>query len=338
MGIYYLGQFPPPYGGVTVKNALLFKVLGNRIPIKKLGFRDVSSVKILLLLLTSRTELFLLGFGNERLQRGLVCLLAHVRPSVLNRCSLIAMGGMLPSHLSKDKRYKIACSKLRHIYVETNGMADKMAELGLCNVSIYPNCRERPLKARFLKATELPLRCVSFSLVGPEKGADVILGAAERLQDVEFHFYGRIQQDYKRGFEARVSSLPNVFYHGVFDSVENDVVTELAKYDLHLFPTRCSTEGVPGVLVETKIAAVPSVVSDVSYNAELVKDGSEGVVLSECRVESLMMAIEGLRDDLDTLDKLKAGALASSERFYADQYINLILSGLSEAPRNGGQK
>lgn len=338
MGIYYLGQFPPPYGGVTVKNALLFKVLGNRIPIKKLGFRDESSVKILLLLLTSRTDLFLLGFGNERLQRSLVCLLARVRPSVLKRCSLIAMGGMLPNHLSEDERYVNACSKLRQIYVETNSMADKMAELGFCNVSVYPNCRERPPKAQLPKATELPIKCVSCSLISPEKGADVILDAADRLRDVEFHFYGRIQQNYEESFKTIASSLPNVFYHGVFDSVRNDVIAELAQYDLHLFPTRWPNEGVPGVLVETKMAAIPSIVSNICYNAELVKDGSEGIVLSEYGVESLTMAIGNLRDDLDTLDKLKAGALASSERFYADQYINLILSGLYEAPRNGGQK
>ena len=329
MGVYYLGQFPPPYGGVTVKNALLFKSLAGRIPIKKLEFRDESSVKILLLLLTSRTDYFFLGFGNERLQRGLVCLLARVRPSVLKRCSLIAMGGMLPNRLLKDKRYENACSKLKQIYVETISMADRMAELGFCNVTVYPNCRERPPKAQLSKVTKLPLKCVSFSLISQEKGADVILGAAERLQDVEFHFYGRIQQNYEESFETRVSSLPNVFYHGVFDSVKNDVTAELAKYDLHLFPTRWPNEGVPGVLVETKMAAVPSIVSNICYNAELVIDGSEGIVLDECGAEALVMAIGSLKDNLSALDKLKVGALASSERFYTDQYIDLIIGNLS---------
>mgnify|MGYP006991257518 CR=1 FL=1 len=41
MKVYYLGQFPPPYGGVTVKNALLAEALADRVPVEKVGFRDV---------------------------------------------------------------------------------------------------------------------------------------------------------------------------------------------------------------------------------------------------------------------------------------------------------
>ena len=50
MKVYYLGQFPPPYGGVTVKNALLAEALADRVPVEKVGFRDVGTVKIVRLL------------------------------------------------------------------------------------------------------------------------------------------------------------------------------------------------------------------------------------------------------------------------------------------------
>jgi len=60
--VYYLGQFPPPYGGVTVKNALLAEALADRVPVEKVGFRDVGTVKIVRLLMTSKDGLFMLGY------------------------------------------------------------------------------------------------------------------------------------------------------------------------------------------------------------------------------------------------------------------------------------
>ena len=47
MTVYYLGQFPPPYGGVTVKNALLREELSKHIAIEVLSFRETSLVHIL---------------------------------------------------------------------------------------------------------------------------------------------------------------------------------------------------------------------------------------------------------------------------------------------------
>lgn len=105
MKVYYLGQFPPPYGGVTVKNALLAEALADRVPVEKVGFRDEGIVKIIRLLMTSKDGLFVLGFGNARMQRILLCLLSIVRPSVLSRCYLMAMGG--PSSEPFVERFSI---------------------------------------------------------------------------------------------------------------------------------------------------------------------------------------------------------------------------------------
>ena len=138
MKVYYLGQFPPPYGGVTVKNALLAEALADRVPVEKVGFRDEGIVKIIRLLMTSKDGLFVLGFGNARMQRTLLCLLSIVRPSVLSRCYLMAMGGLLPSHLSSDLAYRKACAKLGRIYVETKTMCNAARNLGLDNVRRAP--------------------------------------------------------------------------------------------------------------------------------------------------------------------------------------------------------
>lgn len=174
------------------------------------------------------------------------------------------------------------------------------------------------------------LRCVFFSLVSPEKGADVVLGAARRLPGVDFDFYGRLDKTFEHQFLAGVDSLDNVKYRGVFDSVEDDPVKELNGYDLHLFPSRWPNEGVPGVLVETKMAAVPSIVSDICYNSEIVRDGSEGIVLDNCTDAALAQAIESLDSDRVLLDSMKQAALESAERFYIDRYIGWLIADLLE--------
>lgn len=170
------------------------------------------------------------------------------------------------------------------------------------------------------------LKCVFFSLVSPDKGIDLVLDAAKSLEGVDFYVYGRIEQGYE-GFSGIVDGLANVQYMGVFDSVDGDVISELNKYDLHLFPSRWPNEGVP---VETKMAAVPSIVSAICYNAELVVDGVEGLVLEENTAEALTRAIASLDSDRDRLDAMKAASLKSAERFYIDRYIDWLVADLND--------
>lgn len=174
------------------------------------------------------------------------------------------------------------------------------------------------------------LECVFFSLVGRDKGADLVLDAAEALPHVGFTFYGRIDRAFEREFGRRAAALANAEYRGVFDSVTADPVTELNRYDLHLLPTRWPNEGVPGVLVETKMAAVPSVVSNICYNAELVRDGIEGIVLPECTAGALAEIIAALDADRERLDAMKQAALDSAERFYIDRYVDWLAADLME--------
>lgn len=338
MATFYLGQFPPPYGGVTVKNALLYDSLAKCISIEKLEFRKTRTTAILGKLMTSKTDFFVIGFGNAELQRYLLCAMSIVRQSILSRCVLIAMGGKFSENVGKTKRYLKACSQLKGIYVETESMAVAAKKMGLKNVRVFPNCRKRLEQGVHVGRSETGspssllnrrLSCVFFSLVSPDKGIDLVLEAAERLPTIDFAIYGRIEDDYEE-FQPRVNELDNVTYMGVFDSVKGDAVTELNKYDIHLFPTRWPNEGVPGVLVETKMAAVPSIVSDICYNAELVCDGVEGIVLRQNTAHDLVEAISLLDADRERLNAMKASALESAERFYIDKYIDRLVSDLTE--------
>ena len=41
MAIYYLGTFPPEYGGVTVKNQNLYSALSKKIEIDRVDFSEI---------------------------------------------------------------------------------------------------------------------------------------------------------------------------------------------------------------------------------------------------------------------------------------------------------
>lgn len=328
----YIGSFPPPYGGVTVKNALLYKHLSSRLIIDQI---DLSSVKKLELkslcclarALISRKGSIVLGVSADWRYR-LTNFLYRFNRKKMNRSFLVVMGGKVPG----NKSYIEKMNGFKQVYVETQSMRIAFEELGALNVSVYPNCRERPAVPVKIKPSVGRLSSVFFSLISPDKGVELILNASDMVPDVDFHLYGRIEGGYEACFTDELAKRKNVWYHGVFDSVEGDVVSELNKYDIHLFPTRWANEGVPGVLVETKMAAVPSIVSDICYNAELVRDGIEGIVLRENTADNLVEAISLLDGDRERLDAMKASALESAERFYLDNYIDWLISDLTEEP------
>ena len=155
-----------------------------------------------------------------------------------------------------------------------------------------------------------------------------MLEPANSLPKVAFHFYGRVDSGFKQRFEAGQFGLPNVECHGVFDSVSGDVPAELSRYDLPLLPASSPNEGVPGVLVETKIAAVPPIESDCCHNAEVVKDEIDGIVLEECAARNLSPAIAVSTRTANRLDETKRAPI-SAERFNIDCYVDLIVSELA---------
>lgn len=155
-----------------------------------------------------------------------------------------------------------------------------------------------------------------------------MLETANGLPEVAFHFYGRVDSGFKQRFGAGQFGLPNVEYHGVFDSVPGDVRAKLSRYDLPLLPASSPNEGVPEVLVETKIAAVPPIASDCCHNAEIVKDKIDGIVLEKCAARNLSPAIAVSTRMANRLDETKR-APVSAERFYIDCYVDLIASELA---------
>ena len=336
MKIRYIGNFPPPYGGVTIKNKLLFDILSQRAPVIRFAEwkhipKKVHQLFNMLLALVSRNPL-IIGISAVGGKSKLLTRLLYVcNRRTMQKSLYFMMGGLEAGRIAANPEELKWYGNYRQIYVETRTMAACLQNAGLTNVGFYPNCRRKPDQPITVSDNRRgPLKCVFFSLIQPMKGADNILAAAELLPDVEFTFWGHISPEYKDEFLSKIENRPNVKYLGVFSGSSEAVYAELANHDLLLLPTKWASEGVPGILPEAKIAGIPAIVSNMSYNAELIEDKVAGTVLHENTSEALAEAIRRYDTDRELLLRHKENALRSADGFFIETYLEEILSQLAD--------
>lgn len=196
--IFYLGSFPPPYGGVKIKNKYLFQELQKCIgkDIKKL---DTSTIKhnsmlrcyALAKCCSHLKDIWIVGTA-AKYRRRITMLLNHYFPFILRKSILIVMGGgNFTQTIREDTAYINALQKYRCIYVETSSMKMVLHSVNITHTSIYPNCRKRPdTMLKIHSNVNGSFKCVFFSQISIEKGIDIVLEAARRLSSVKFDIWG----------------------------------------------------------------------------------------------------------------------------------------------------
>lgn len=329
-----MGAFPPGYGGVTIKNLNLYTALCEIIEVSKIDFNRIKRedfkelIKFLLALL-GRNNKFIIGVSGKNTRRNLCKVLYYLNRTAMQSSIIMIMGGTAATDISNDRAYTKYMSRYKKIYVETVGMMKTLEKAGLKNVAIYPNCRFRP-KGVIEFTEHFNSSCVFFSLISPDKGVDEIIEAAKCLPDVEFHFYGPIKENYKQYFETVVASSNNMRYHGIYKGNDEQKYEELRQYDLLLLPTHWYAEGVPGILVEAKIAGLVPIVTDHNFNKEIVHNEIDGIVIpvgATTRME-LIKSISSLKNDHERYLRLKKGSIASASDYYIDSYLKEISESL----------
>ena len=330
--ILYYGGFPPPYGGVTIKNKLLYEHLVRELPITKMDTLKAKKNPALLAYQTIRLVLHRKGkyivATSAASRKRITMLLWRFNRKAMANSIVMVMGGSVAEDVGSDPAFLKAMGAYKQLYVETASMKEKLEAQGLSNVSVYPNCRTDS-RVDGIRPTGDRLRCLFFSRISPEKGADVVLQAARLTPDIQYDFYGQADADYEESFLAEVDTLSNVSYHGVFASDGSNIYSLMHSYDFLLLPTCYADEGVPGVLVEAKIAALPAIVSNASYNAEIVKHGISGLVLTERTGQCLGGTLEELTEAPHRVNELKQGALESAQDYLIENHLAAITAQLT---------
>ena len=329
MKIYYIGSFPPTYGGVTIKNKNLYEALQGRLDIRRIDMNRIKRGNIREMLRFGWAMLtghqYIIGLAGQKNRRQFTKLMYRFKRKAMERSILFVMGGIVDDVVDAGVDFVRMFNTYAKTYVELPGMLAKLCDAGVTNCSIYPNARPRPSHLFSPMAGEEPLKCVFFSIIQPEKGVDLILQAARKLPRVLFHFYGEIKKDYEQDFYAAVREASNVAYHGVFSGSADAVYQELGQYDVLLLPTRWKAEGLPGILVEAKIAGLPAVVNDHNFNREIVSHGQDGLVISEITADKLVTAIKELDCDREQLLAMKYTARKMAEEYYIENYVEDVI-------------
>ena len=334
MAIYYIGSFPPSYGGVTIKNKNLYEALPGNLDVRKIDMNRIKGgdvwemLRLAWAMLTGKQ--YIIGLAGQKNRRQFTKLMYRFKRKAMGRSVMLVMGGVVEDMIQAGPDFLAKMNIYRRVYLEFPGMAQKLEAAGMTNAAVYPNGRPRPAEFPPIVTGKDALRCVFFSQIEPDKGVDRILEAAKELSTVQFHFYGRIIPSYQETFMDEIEKLENVQYHGVFTGASGDVYQELARYDVLLLPTRCRTEGLPGILIEAKIAGLPCVISDINYNREVVTDGIDGVILSEDTAQTLVRAICTLDHDRDLLSAMKHSSRESAEQYYIDVCAKNVIQDLLE--------
>lgn len=284
-------------------------------------------------------QIISVAFGNSPLVIGVgsnsnLQLLSRVYSVVgckrSRKAIVIAMGGSLHEYAHLRPRFLSDLSKFSKVFVETNEMARGLASEGLENVSVFPNCRIRPKTRKKPGHARGRLKCLYYSNICPEKGSDVALTVAEALPNLDLDFWGEfLDNGYRAKFLSRIEALPNCSYRGVYKASHEDIYELISSYDLLLFPSMWKHEGVPGVLVESKVAGVPAIVFNNNFNSEIVVNAEEGLVIARGDVKGFINEVRDLDFDRPKLFALAEGAYKSAERFFLDAYTDELLRAMA---------
>lgn len=336
--IVFIGELPPPYGGVAVKDKLVYQEVYRELGTEMIDLveckRQPLKIPVIFLKIVIRMvkrKKIIIGVGTLKRRKILLQMqkLFGGKDSLKN-IVLLGMGGRIHEVDAEDTRMRQLMQKIGSVWVETEGMISRMKALGIEQTFLFPNCRTDEGSIPPIDCKSRNLKLVYFSRICPEKGVDTIINTVKNLpKDCTLDFYGEIADEFRDTFDAFLIDNPNVNYHGVFDSTKGNVYKELNQYDVMLLPSRWKGEGVPGALVESKMAGITAIVSNWNFNSEVIIDGKEGIVLENGSEDELQEAISGLCANRNIVMEMKMGAYLSRSRYdiasYKKQLQNSVM-------------
>lgn len=343
--IFFIGRFPPPYGGATIKSEILYSSLSEKVSINKFDTEMQKENKVKFLL-----SLIKFIFDNRK-RRGIICvatvslfkftkIINMFIPQMLGNICVFAIGGVLDKLIVENDIDIKILKKYRVIFVECKELKSSLEKYGLNNIEVIPNCRLKPIDRGYSRNDREinHIRCLFMSRIDKEKGVFKILDAFNKLGDnlCSIDFYGPIEESIKGEFNKRVKRT-NMRYMGIVDSSKENIYQIINKYDLLLFPTDHIGEGYPGILAEAKIAGIPILTSDFRYSKEIVNHLEDGFIIQNNTSEEIAKAIKSLYKDTELLEKLRYNSFISGENCiidtYLDKIMNYIMGGKNESNR-----
>lgn len=334
--LLYIGEFPPPYGGVTTKNSLLLNEVLNEFDVDcfnlhRFKFEKFHTPILFMELLGAirHAERICIGVGHPFR----TCMIFRIAKllhgeAFLKNITVFMMGIGTPIYLKEHPSYISDVAKGNCIFTESETLNTQLADLGITTGRYLPNFRKGDHACPPRPVGDV-VHFVYFAQVRRKKGADILLKAVKKLNDeglqkqFDLAIYGNILPDFANEFEALKAGLLNVEYKGAFDAVNGDVYAELNQYDSS--SSSSWREGMSGTYIECKFAGIANIVGDGGLNAECVSNGIDGLVVSAGSVDELAEAMRRVIKDHEMLNRMKQASFDSRIAYELDTWRDLVI-------------
>lgn len=246
----------------------------------------------------------------------------------------VLIGGWLPDFIQTHPYLLKHLKRLKAVFPENQFIVDRLRnEYGISQAQVLPNFR----KIQAVKKTRKPcqdgiFRLVFMSRIVMEKGIDTVFKLAgyflkEDISGdvkVEIDFYGKVYDKDAAFFKQQIRENPNVRYYGELEPEKISGI--LSQYDALILPTRYTTEGFPGAILDAYIAGIPVLVSNWRYASEYVKEGVTGFIvpIGDDEVERYASHIMEMSTHPDMLSEMCGKASLEAGKYTEDKVWSII--------------
>lgn len=186
--LLFIGEFPPPYGGVTVKDSLLRDEIFSSCDAKTFDLYDfkrrpiaLPGLAIALARAVRGADRIALGIGSNSRQSTMLGIIAKLRGrEFLGNVTVFMMGRELADYLGENPGQVWKYQAARCIFAESRSLMADFEAVGCRNSRYLPNFRKGD-RARAPRAVGDTVHFVYFAQVRPEKGIDTLAAAARTL-------------------------------------------------------------------------------------------------------------------------------------------------------------
>ncbi len=175
-------------------------------------------------------------------------------------------------------------------------------------------------------------KIVFCSRVCVEKGIFDLLSAVRKCNEngisIQLDIYGSLQLP--THLLSQFNSYLSYDYINYKGTINNeDVIKTLSNYKLFVFPTRYSTEGLPGILVESLLAGVPILSSSFFQAGCILNDGFDSLLYKFNDENDLYDKMVHLLSNNELLNTLKEGVRITSSKYSyetnRERFLSLLL-------------
>lgn len=240
----------------------------------------------------------------------------------------IVIGGFLPALLKKKPMYIKLVNRFNILFVQTQNLKKDLEKIGINNVHILSNLKRLNTRKpdQLVLNTDKNIKVCVFSRINKEKGIEDAIEAVKRANEklgnqcITLDFYGLLPDSYRDTFNKLLEENKGLIeYKGIVSF--NKTVETLQQYFALLFPTYYYGEGFPGNLVDAYNTGIPIIATNWLYNADIIKDGINGILVPIKKPEEICNALLKLYFDRNYAMVISLNNLEEAKKYQPEKVM-----------------